>query len=58
MDKVINVSEEIGEGFINTKSGKRIPVKTKTIYTTYESGRKDCNVEIEKPLNLFGDSKQ
>lgn len=57
-DKIIEIKEEMGEVVLNTKSGKKIPTQAKTIYTIYESGRQDCRVEILKPLEIFGDSKQ
>ena len=58
MDKVIKVEEEFEEVTLNLKSGKKVNTQAKTIYTYFESGRKDCRVEILKPLDLFGDSKQ
>jgi hypothetical protein len=33
------------------KNGTRIPVKATTINTYWESGRKDCRIIIEEPLN-------
>ncbi len=49
-DKVVKVTEELGQANLILKDGKHIPVATKTIYTHYESGRKDCTVMVERPL--------
>ena len=57
MEKVIKIEEEIGEVTLNTKSGKQIKTNAKTTYTIYDSGRKDCHVEILEPLSMFGDTK-
>ena len=54
MDKIIKVEEELGMAIINMKDGRKIPANVRTINTYWESGRKDCTVEIEKPLNLYG----
>lgn len=57
-DPIINVTVEEGMVTLNMKNGDRIPAKAKTTYTHYKSGRKDCNVEIEKPLSLGGEQVQ
>lgn len=51
-DKIIKVEEEIGIMHLDLTNGQRIPVNAKTIYTYYESGRKDCTIQVEKPLDL------
>jgi len=53
VDEIIDIKEEIGKVILNTKSGKKIPTMSKTIYTYYKSGRKDCTVQIQKPLDMF-----
>lgn len=53
-DKIIKVEKELGQANIKLITGEIIPAKTLTIYTYYESGRKDCNVEIERPINISG----
>lgn len=58
MDKVIKTEEELGTVQLNLKNGKSIKVPAKTIYTIWESGRKDCTVQIQKPIDVFGDNKQ
>lgn len=63
-DKIINETEETGTGEIKEKDGKLIKVKTKTIYTNYESGRKDCAVHVfpitsgTQLEKIFDDSKE
>lgn len=54
MDKVVNIKEEIGEVTITLKDGRKFITPAKTIYTEYESGRKDCTVQIQKPMDLGG----
>jgi hypothetical protein len=51
-DKIINVSEEISDMTVTLKSGKKVPVKGKTIYTSWISGRKDCKIVILQPLSI------
>lgn len=58
MDKIIDIKEEMGEVTLNMKSGNKIKTLAKTIYTLYESGRKDCKLEIQKPIDLFGKQEQ
>lgn len=53
-DKIIKTEQEIGQAHIVLLNGDRLPVKTLTTHTYYESGRKDCKVEIEKPLGVSG----
>lgn len=50
-DKVKEVIEEFGEGVITFKNGQKSVVPTKTTYTIWDSGRKDCNVQIQKPID-------
>jgi hypothetical protein len=50
-DKVKNTTEEHGVMTVTLKNGQKIPVKAKTVYTHWESGRKDCAIIIEEPLN-------
>lgn len=57
-DKVINIEEEIEDVVLNLKTGEKIPAKAKTTYTYYESGRKDCKIEIEKPISLLGEANK
>jgi len=57
MEKVIKVDEKLGEATLNLVSGQKKIVKTKTTYTYYDSGRKDCHVDILKSLDLLGESK-
>ena len=54
-DKIIKVEEELAEATINLKTGEKVPVRTKTIYTHYESGKKDCKIIMEKPISLSGE---
>lgn len=51
-DKVIKTEEELSVMHVNLKTGEKVPVNAKTIYTYYESGRKDCKIELEKPIDL------
>ena len=51
-DKIIKIEEELGVMQLNLTDGRKIPVNAKTIYTYYESGRKDCTIQVEKPLEL------
>lgn len=57
-DKVIAVNVENGKMIVNLKSGKKIEVDAQTIYTEYESGRKDCKINILSPLGTDSDCKQ
>jgi len=57
MDKVTNIKEEIGEVTITLRNGTKIVTPSKTIYTEYASGRKDCRVVIERPIDLIGVSE-
>ncbi len=54
MDKVTNIKEEIGEVMITLRNGTKIVTPSKTIYTEYASGRKDCTIQIERPMELGG----
>lgn len=45
-DKMIKQEEEIGEGTITFKNGQKKKVPIKTVYKHYESGRKDCTVQV------------
>jgi len=49
-DEVSHLTEEIGVMHVVLKDGSRVPVKAKTVYTHWTSGRKDCDVQIEKPI--------
>lgn len=50
-DKIIRIEEETGLTTVELTNGKKVPCQSKTIYTHYESGRKDCTVVIDpKPL--------
>jgi hypothetical protein len=51
-DKVTNTIVTKKEMTIILKDGTKMSVPSKVIETFYESGRKDCNIEIEKPFNL------
>lgn len=57
-DKVINVEEIPHQVTLNLKNGKKIITDAITINTYYESGRKDCAVKINKPLDLMGKSEK
>jgi hypothetical protein len=50
-DKITCKTEEEGIMYLNLRSGEKIPVKTITRYTNWESGRQDCNIEITEVLN-------
>ena len=50
MDKIIKTEEELGEAIVHLKNGKSIKVKTNTINTYWESGRKDCTVQMLESL--------
>lgn len=56
-DKILSVTNEVGNMTIVLKDGKRIPVKAKTSYVTWTSGRKDCNVSIEEPIDSSSQSQ-
>ncbi len=58
MDKVTNIKEEIGAVTITLRNGTKIITPSKTIYTEYASGRKDCTVQIQKPMDLGGVAMQ
>lgn len=49
-DKIVKTTEERGVMTVTLKTGQKIPVKAKTVYTHWESGRKDCAITIEEPL--------
>ena len=53
-DKIIKIEEETGMMSLNLIDGSKMPVKSKTIYTYWQSGRQDCAVEIERPLEMSG----
>lgn len=46
-DKIIKEENEFGEVEIQFKNGITKKVLSKTTYIHYESGRKDCKVEVE-----------
>ena len=50
-DKIIKTSDVVSNMTVILKDGTKIPVKAKTTETFWESGRKDCHVEILEPLN-------
>lgn len=50
-DKILDIKDEMGTAIVNLRNGKSIPVEIKTTYTIYQSGRKDCNVHIIKPIS-------
>lgn len=52
-DEIVNVTEEVNDVVVDYK-GKKFPTKAKTIYTYYKSGRKDCAVIVETPIELGG----
>lgn len=54
MDEVIKVEEEKGEVTLNLKGGGKVKTPAKTINTYYKSGRKDCKIEIQTPIELMG----
>ena len=51
-DKVIRTEEELSIMHLNMVDGQRVPIHAKTIYTHYESGRKDCTIQLEHPIDL------
>lgn len=51
------ITEEQSMMTITLKDGTKVPVKAKTIYTKHSNGRVDCKIEIEKPINLGGQTK-
>lgn len=53
-DPIVDIKEEFHDTHITLPSGKVCCCKSKTTYTHYASGRKDCKIEIEKPLGVFG----
>jgi len=55
-DKIMNITKEEGTVVAILKNGDKIPVKAITTYTHWESGRKDCNINIIEPIN--GSAKQ
>jgi len=57
-DKILRTEEEHGNAIVNLKSGKKIPVKIMTLYTHYESGRKDCNIIVEDALPISGEQNK
>lgn len=50
-DKIINTTEEHNNMSVNLKDCTKKTVKAKTVYTHWESGRKDCTIQILDPLN-------
>ena len=52
-DKIIKIEEQSHTVTVNTKDGMKTVCPAKTTYTFYESGRKDCCVNID----LYGDVK-
>lgn len=56
-DKIIKIEEEIGVVTLNLVDGSKTPIKAKTTYTHWQSGRKDCHVSMEKPLSMSGITK-
>ena len=53
-DKIINTSEEFGEMTVTLKNGKAEKIKAKTVYTHWESGRKDCAITLIEPISATG----
>jgi len=53
-DKIIKTEEENNIIHLNLKNGNRVPIKAKTIYTHYESGRKDCTIQLQEPIDING----
>lgn len=50
-DKITHVSTESGKMKVTMKNGEQCDVLAKTIYTHYQSGRKDCHIQIEDVIN-------
>lgn len=56
-EKVIDIKEEFGTMIVtDPKTGTQYPVNAKTVYTSYDSGRKDCAITLEKPIGMGGES--
>lgn len=49
-DKIIKTEEEFSIMKVVMQDGTIFPINAKTTYTIWDSGRKDCAIELEKPL--------
>ena len=58
MKIVKEITEDLGEATLNLVDGTKRKVITKTIYTYYTDGTNDCEVKIQKPLDMMGKSEE
>lgn len=56
-DKIIKVETIEKDMSVTLTNGNILPTKGKIINTYYESGRKDCQVIVDKPLSMVSDQK-
>ena len=57
-DKIIKTTEEMGHMTVNFKNGEVQKVLAKTVYTHWESGRKDCAIHILGPVDTSAKEQQ
>lgn len=57
-DKILNIVITDKEMAIILPDGQRVPTKAKVKETFWESGKKDCEIIMEKPLLLDSQSKE
>lgn len=57
-DNITGTTEEHGEMEVTLQNGRKVKVKAKTTYTNWQSGRKDCAITIEEPINSVSKSQQ
>lgn len=58
LDKIVKIEKEQSQVIITLPNGDKLPTDAITTYTHYESGRKDCDVSVIKPVGMGGDSVQ
>jgi hypothetical protein len=56
-DNITETTEEHGEMEVKIKDGRTVKVKATTKYTHWQSGRKDCAITIEEPINSVSNSQ-
>jgi hypothetical protein len=56
-DELLKVEEELGEAQATLMNGSKVPVKIKTIYTYWKSGRKDCHIDVLGGINADSSAK-
>jgi hypothetical protein len=56
-DKIISTNTYKKEMFVLLPDGKKVPTMGTVTETSWESGRKDIHVVVDKPLALIGKSE-